>query len=192
MGRFNEFIDNVITQFYIETTNINQDDLTLYTKENTNYLATENPDIYKKILETEDKCQFENLENLGIDHGSEIFFETRKNIDYNPVGNQMLRCSMRENMILYNKFKEQGNIMIAFKTTLGDGPYVVTVNENETIDQAIFKLKKDYPIFKNAEILGAILNGDSLFREEKRFSTLKDLQIKESDNIVIQVQTIVQ
>ena len=146
MGRFNEFIDNVITQFYIFTSNINEDDITLFTKETTNILPTEDPNTFKKVLETEFSCQFENLEKLGIDNGSEIFFETRKNINFNPEANQMMRSTMRDNMIMYNQFREQGNIMITFNTTSGGGPYIITVNENETLEEAIFKLRKDFPI----------------------------------------------
>ena len=190
MERFNEFIDNVITQFYFFTTNINQDDITLYARETTNILSTDNPNTFKKIIETEYICQFENLEILGIDNGSEIFFETRKNININPGMNQLMRSTMRDQMIMVSQFREQGNIMITFKTTLGDEQYIITVNEKETFEEAIFKLKKDFPIFKDAIIQGAMLNGENLFREEKKLSTIKDLQIKEKDIILINVQTI--
>ena len=189
MGRFNEFIDNVITQFYIFTSNINEDDITLFTKETTNILPTEDPNTFKKVLETEFSCQFENLEKLGIDNGSEIFFETRKNINFNPEANQMMRSTMRDNMIMYNQFREQGNIMITFNTTYGGGPYIITVNENETLEEAILKLRKDFPILKNANIPCAMLNGENLFREEKKLSKIKDLGIKERDNIILTIQT---
>ena len=189
MGRFNEFIDNVITQFYIFTTNINEDDIILCARETADILSTGNPNTYKEIIETEFSCQFESLEKLRIDDGSEIFFETRKNIDVNPGMNQLMRSTMRDQMIMVSQFREQGNIMITFKTTLGDGPYIITVNEKEKFEEAIFKLRKEYPIFKDANIQGAMLNGENLFREEKRLSTIKDLQIKEKDNIIINVQT---
>ena len=85
--------------------------------------------------------------------------------------------------------KDKGFKIITFKTTEGDNIYPVTVNEKEKFEEAIFKLRKEYPIFKDANIQGAMLNGENLFREEKRLSTIKDLQIKEKDNIIINVQT---
>ena len=161
----------------------------IFSRQILNILPTDNPNSFKEIIETEFKCQFENLETLKIDNGSEIFFETRKNININPGMNQLMRSTMRDQMIMVSQFREQGNIMITFKTTLGDGPYIITVNEKEKFEEAIFKLRKEYPIFKDANIQGAMLNGENLFREEKRLSTIKDLQIKEKDNIIINVQT---
>ena len=188
MGRFDDFLDNIITQFYIFTSNINEDDLTLFTRESTNILQTDNPNTFKKIIETENKCQFENLEKLGIDNGTEIFFETRKNIDFDPIGKSLMKSTMRDQMIFFNNLKEQGVKILTFKTTFGNDPYIIQVNENEKFEEAIFSLKKDNPlIFKNKEIKAAMLNGDNLMREEKRLSRIKDLQIKETDCILINI-----
>ena len=131
------------------------------------------------------------METLGIDNGSEIFFETRKNTNFNSSVNQFVRGNLRDQMIMYNQFREQGNIMITFKTTLGEEQYTITVNEKETFEEVIFKLKKDFPIiFRDVNIQAAMLNGETLFREEKKLSTIKDLQIKEKDIILINFQTI--
>ena len=81
--------------------------------------------------------------------------------------------------------KDKGFKIITFKTTEGDNIYPVTVNEKEKFKKAIFRLKTQFPKFKNAKINNALLKGNDLMKEENRQSQIKDLGINDDDIIVI-------
>ena len=63
----------------------------------------------------------------------------------------------------------------------------ISVDENEKFEEAIFNLKKQVKKFNNLEIRTALLNGENLMREEKRTAKIIDLQIKETDIILLNV-----
>ena len=81
--------------------------------------------------------------------------------------------------------KDKGFKIITFKTTEGDNIYPVTVNEKEKFKKDIFRLKTQFPKFKNAKINNALLKGNDLMKEENRQSQIKDLGINDDDIIVI-------
>ena len=92
---------------------------------------------------------------------------------------------MRDNYIKISKMKDKGFKIITFKTTEGDNIYPVTVNEKEKFEEAIIRLKTQFPKFKNAKINNALLKGNDLMKEENRQSQIKDLGINDDDIIVI-------
>ena len=184
MELFDEFLDNNISQFYVL---VNQDELEENDTENVNILATGNQNTFMKIIETESEPNFETLEKLKIENGSEIFFMTRKGTEIEERNNEIFRTTMRNSMIMVSQMKEKGIKFLTFKATDGTGPYVISVNENEKFEEAIFNLKKQVKKFNNLEIRTALLNGENLMREEKRTAKIIDLQIKETDIILLNV-----
>ena len=184
MELFDEFLDNNISQFYVL---VNQDELEENDTENVNILATGNQNTFMKIIETESEPNFETLEKLKIENGSEIFFMTRKGTEIEERNNEIFRTTMRNSMIMVSQMKEKGIKFLTFKATDGTGPYVISVNENEKFEEAIFNLKKQVKKFNNLEIRTALLNGENLMREEKLTAKIIDLQIKETDIILLNV-----
>ena len=92
---------------------------------------------------------------------------------------------MRDNFIKVSKWKDKGFKIITFKTTEGDEIFPVLVNEKEKFEEAIVKLKTQFPKFKNAKINNALWGGNDLMKEENRKSQIKDIGIKDEDIIVI-------
>ena len=176
IGTFDEFINNIITRFY--KIKNNQDEPVLYTRENDNILTTGNQNF--EIIETEFFSNFQTLDNLDISNDSEIFFETRLNTMNNS--NQFLRNSY----LMISQFKEKGNRIITFKTSINNDIYFIIVNENEKFEEAIIKLRIAYPIiFKDAEIKSALLHAENLLSEEKKQLQIKNLNIHDNDCILI-------
>ena len=190
MGRHDEFLENIITQFSIYISDISKEDPEFNDGENINILPTDNPNTFIKILETELVCNFETLEKLGIENGSEIFFMTRENTQIDPITDAQFRTTLRNTMIISSQIKEKGQKLLTFKTSLGDEQYIIIANEKEKFEDVILKLKKDYKIFNELEIKAVMLNGNNLMREEKRIAQIKDLDIKETDIILIMVETL--
>ena len=179
IGTFDEFINNIITRFY--KIKNNQDEPVLYTRENDNILTTGNQNF--EIIETEFFSNFQTLDNLDISNDSEIFFETRLNTMNNS--NQFLRNSY----LMISQFKEQGNRIITFKTSINNDIYFIIVNENEKFEEAIIKLRIAYPIiFKDAEIKSALLHAENLLSVEKKQLQIKNLNIHDNDFILIPIQ----
>ena len=190
MGRHDEFLENIITQFSIYISDISKEDPEFNDGENINILPTDNPNTFIKILETELVCNFETLEKLGIENGSEIFFMTMENTQIDPITDAQFRTTLRNTMIISSQIKEKGQKLLTFKTSLGDEQYIIIANEKEKFEDVILKLKKDYKIFNELEIKAVMLNGNNLMREEKRIAQIKDLDIKETDIILIMVETL--
>lgn len=180
MGKNKEFINNyIITKFYTYQSNNNQYAETIYSRENLE--ITENPII--DIIETELKCNIQKLEELGLQDGSEIFFETRPNLSVNLIQNSMFFT----NYLYFSTFTKLGNKILKFRTTTGQ-ELLFTVNENEKFEEVIFRLKEANVILKDIEIKSALLKGCDLLKEEKKNSKIKDLDIDDNDVILLAIE----
>ena len=180
MGKNKEFINNyIITKFYTYQSNNNQYAETIYSRENIE--ITENPII--DIIETELKCNIQKLEELGLQDGSEIFFETRPNLSVNLIQNSMFFT----NYLYFSTFTKLGNKILKFRTTTGQ-ELLFTVNENEKFEEVIFRLKEANVILKDIEIKSALLKGCDLLKEEKKNSKIKDLDIDDNDVILLAIE----
>ena len=183
IGTFNEFINkNIITKYYIYKSDNNQNLPTNCIKENVNILTTENQNI--EILEMEYNCNFNSLEDLGIGNGSEIFFETIPNM----FANTLQKSNILTSYLFFDNFRNSGNILINFRTSRGGEGYPLSVNEKETLEEVLIKLKREYKIFQENEIIGVALRGETLSLEEKRKSQIKDLNITSNDYILIAIK----
>ena len=190
MGRHDEFLDNIITQFSIFISDISKEETKYIDGENLNILSTDNPNTFIKIIETGLICNFDTLEKLGIENGSEIFFITRKNTPIDPVMDAQFRTTMRNSLIMSKEMISKGKKILTFKTTLGAEEYIIVANEKDKFKDVLVKLKRDYKIFNKLEINAAALNGNNLMREEKREAQIKDLEISEKDIILITVDNL--
>ena len=186
-GRHEEFLENIITQFSIYITDISKEETKYIDGENLNILATDNPNTFIKIIETELYCCFDSLEKLGIENGSEIFFMTRKNTPIDPVMDSQFRTTLRNSMIMSKEMTAKGQKILTFKTSLGDEEYIIVANEKDKFQDVLLTLKKNYKIFNELEIKGVMLKGNNLMREETREAQVKDLEIDEKDIILITV-----
>ena len=185
MGRHDEFLENIITQFSIYISDISKEETKYIDGENLNIISTEDPNTFIKIIETQSICNFETLEKLGIENGSEIFFVTRKNTPIDPVLDAQFRTTLRNTMIMSREMTAKGQKVLTFKTSLGDEPYIIVANEKDKFQDIFIKLKTEHKIFNELEIKQVLLNGNNLMREEIMEAQIKDLQIKETDIILI-------
>ena len=185
MGRHDEFLENIITQFSIYISDISKEETKYIDGENLNIIPTEDPNTFIKIIETQSICNFETLEKLGIENGSEIFFVTRKNTPIDPVLDAQFRTTLRNTMIMSREMTAKGQKVLTFKTSLGDEPYIIVANEKDKFQDIFIKLKTEHKIFNELEIKQVLLNGNNLMREEIMEAQIKDLQIKETDIILI-------
>ena len=186
-GRHEEFLENIITQFSIYITDISKEETKYIDGENLNILATDNPNTFIKIIETELYCCFDSLEKLGIENGSEIFFMTRKNTPIDPVMDSQFRTTLRNSMIMPREMTAKEQKILKFKTIFGNEEYIIVANEKDKFQDVLLTLKKNYKIFNELEIKAVILKGNNLMREETREAQVKDLEINEKDIILITV-----
>ena len=185
MGKHDEFLDNIITKFSIYISDINKEETKYIDGENLNILSTDNPNTFIKIIETELICNFETLEQLGIENGTEIFFITRKNTTIVPILDAQFIRTLRNNMIMPREMTAKEQKILKFKTIFGNEEYIIVANEKDKFQDVFLKLKTEYKIFKELEIKQVLLNGNNLMRKEKMEAQIKDLQIKETDIILI-------
>ena len=184
MGKHDEFLDNII-KFSIYISDINKEETKYSDGENLNTLSTDNPNTFIKIIETELICNFETLEQLGIENGTEIFFITRKNTPIVPILDAQFLKTFRNNMIMPREMAAKEQKILKFKTIFGNEEYIIVANEKDKFQDVFLKLKTEYKIFKEWEIKQVLLNGNNLMRKEKMEAQIKDLQIKETDIILI-------
>ena len=166
MGRHDEFLENITTQFSIYISDISKEETKYIDGENLNIIPTEDPNTFIKIIETQSICNFETLEKLGIENGSEIFFVTRKNTPIDPVLDAQFRTTLRNTMIMSREMTAKGQKVLTFKTSLGDDPYIIVANEKDKFQDIFIKLKTEHKIFNELEIKQVLLNGNNLMREE--------------------------
>ena len=185
---FEEFSNLMVTKYYLIISENKPYD-TKISQENTHILTTLNnispEDIYE--IENEQDYCFLTLEALGIDEKTEIYFETR---EYQLSGYELLQkkqeeAYMRQSMLTFSQLKDQGVIYIKFKTSIGTEPSILKSNINENIKQVLARLKKKNAILQKVKINAVMLNGENLLNEENKDVELKNLGIKDKDEILL-------
>ena len=88
-------------------------------------------------------------------------------------------------MIMPREMTAKEQKILKFKTIFGNEEYIIVANEKDKFQDVFLKLKTEYKIFKELEIKQVLLNGNNLMRKEKMEAQIKDLQIKETDIILI-------
>ena len=184
MGAHDEFINYIITRFYFYKPN-NEANFFINTNQSINTINNEEQkQLYD--IENEFRLSFETLEEIGIDDGTEILFEARVNT---INSDKLIKINnYRKNYLEFSKLREQGFKLITFKSTKSNVLYPIIVNEKEKFEEAIFKLKREFPEFKNKQIDAASFRGDNLMKEEKSQSQIKTLGIRDEDFIVIHIK----
>ena len=185
MGKHDEFLDNIITKFSIYISDINKEKTKYIDGKNLNTLSTDNQNTFIKMIETELICNFETLEQLGIENGTEIFFITRKNTTIVPILDAQFLRTLRNSMIMPREMTAKEQKILKFKTIFGNEEYIIVANEKDKFQDVFLKLKTEYKIFNELEIKQVLLNGNNLMRKEKMDAQIKGLQIKETDIILI-------
>ena len=111
----------------------------------------------KKIIETETVYCFDTLDKMDLIKYKEIYFETRK--DKNILPKEILKFN-NEN------FDKNRYINLIFKNSLTIQSYPITADLDETFEEILFRLKREYNIFRTMKT--ALYQGNSLDLEEKR------------------------
>lgn len=128
----------------------------------------------KKIIETEIVYCFDTLDKMDIIKNNEIYFQTRKDKSI-IVPPEILRFN-NEN------FDKNRYIDLIFKNSKNYQNYLLTVDLDETFEEILFRLKREYNLFRSMKI--ALYQGNKLDKEEKRESKIRYL-IKDGGYVIL-------
>ena len=128
----------------------------------------------KKIIETETVYYFDILDKIEITKNNEIYFETRK--DKNET--------LPQEILEFNNanFDKNRYSNLKFKNSLTIQLYSLFADIDETFEEILFRLKREYNIFRNMKT--ALYQGNNLSAEEKRESKIRHL-IKDGENVIL-------